>query len=185
MNSSPDDESLNPAERELEGAMGHLAPVQTSLDAQSIWALSIARRNARSVWFWRATSSALAACLVVAIWAKRPTHPSPREHIVYIHDQQPMSTQPSPAPAALVFFPDADRQILRAYSESENYLDVRQNVMRRGLRALTPIHVPVDSRSSRPSAPPDTTSSIDRAIQPPTDGPVNQFFDLLNKGSQL
>ena len=185
MNSSSDDESLSPAERELERAMGDLAPVQTSLDAQSIWAASIALRHARSVWFWRATSAALAACLVVAIWAKWPTHPSPRERIVYVHDQQPMSTQPSPAPAELVFFPDAERQSLSAYSDNENYLDVRQNVLRRGLQALTPVRVPADSSSARPSAPPDTTSSVDRAIQPAAGGPVHQFFDLLNKGSQL
>src|SRR5690349_20599747 len=103
---SLDEDDLNPAEKEFERALSCLPAAQTSLDSQTIWAMSVARHDSRRLWFWRATSAALAACLAVAIWAKWPTHPSPRERIVYIHDQQPKSTQSSPAPTALVFFPD-------------------------------------------------------------------------------
>jgi hypothetical protein len=180
-----DQTKLDAAEQEFERTLGQLSAAQPSVDAQSIWAISIARRYARIVWFWRATSGALAACLLVAMWARPPAHESPRERIVYVHDQQPISAQPPAAPTALAFFPDTGRQNLWAESDNENYLDVRQDVMRRGLRALTPIRLPLDSNSTRPLTHADPPPAIDRAIQPSTDGPVQQFFDLLNKGSQL
>ena len=185
MSTENDQPKLDPAEQEFERTLSRLAAAQPSLDAQSIWAMSIARRHARSVWFWRATSAALAACLVVAIWAKWPMHEPPHERIVYVHDQQPISTQPSAAPTAFVSFPDSGRQNSSADPDNESYLDVRQNVMQRGLRALTPVHLPVDSKPERRSTHADAPPAIDRAIQPASDGPVHQFFDLLNKGSQL
>jgi hypothetical protein len=180
-----DKNDLDPAEQEFEHGLLRLSPVQTSLDPQAIWALSLSRRESHRLWFWRATSAVLAASLLLVLWARRPSSAPPQTRLVYVHDQQPTSSEPSVAPTALVFSAQADRQNLWADSNNQNYLDVRQDVLRRGLRALTPIRLPVDSASSRPSTPPDSTSNFDRAIAPATAGPVRQFFDLLNKGSQL
>ena len=61
--------SLNPADRELEAALARLRPARPAFDASSILGRRLESSRRRLV-IWRTASAALAACLVVSLFAR-------------------------------------------------------------------------------------------------------------------
>ena len=202
MNEPFDDNRLNPAEKEFERALSDLPAAQTSLDPQAIWAMSISRRDSHRLWFWRITSASLAASLLIVLWARRPANGPRPPQIVYVHDQQTTLSAQSIRPSAVAAWSEPTTENDFTDEEPDNYLRMRQRVMQKGLNALTLPQFPV-AKSSDSGAPPpserathgrgaratstapEVPADVERAIQPPAAGPVYQFFNVLNQGSQL
>lgn len=125
----PDEDTLTPAQRELEAALGALRPAGPAIDRDRLMfraGRASARRPAR---IWQVASVVLAAGLAVSLWAR----PKPGEtvRIVRVRPDRPGSESviPGPAPAARV--EDARRP-----PADNPYARLCDDVIGRGLDAL-------------------------------------------------
>lgn len=177
-----DEPGLTRDEKELERSLGGLSPIAPAFDAHQLWARDAARREARRVWYWRGVSGALAACLVLALWARRPATP-PQPQIVYVHDQAGEAAQQSPP--MLVWMGEPASERLSGNDSDDNYLSVRLRVLRGGINSLDLPHVSIgrSSESTAPTVRPDLQA--DRPAKRAPAGPFDRFFNLIDKGTQL
>jgi len=118
------DNGMTPLERELEAALGGLAPAQTNISRDQVMfcaGRASARRRNR---LWQGLSSTLAVLLLVSIVSRpKPASQEPRSEIV-VHS---MPSPPS-RPAATV---DEDRA-----EAFRHYVRIRRAVLDRGVEAI-------------------------------------------------
>jgi hypothetical protein len=174
----PDIQDLSRQEREFEQDLSALIPLKPRFDAQQIWVTAIARKEHRRVWFWRGVSGALAASLLVTLWARNPASPPPS------HEQYSrQSKTPSIAPAHAIetsVIPDSPVDLPPAAS-SDSYFLMRQRVLQAGLGP-----VPHDIRGPELGIAHGSIVPVelDRAVDF-QGNPLVHFFNLLGKGVQL
>ena len=142
------DNGMTPLERELEAALGGLAPARSNVSRDQVMfcagRASIRRRNR----LWQGLSSTLAALLLVSIVSRpRPASLAPRPETI-VHN----SPSPSSRPAATV-----DESRAEAFRQ---YVRTRRAVLDRGVDAL-----PTSSElRDRSFDPPLTRENLDELL---------------------
>ncbi len=119
---------IDPADRELELALGDLKPASPTITAMSVLEKSLqmaeqARRIARlQTWIWRA-GTAIAATLALVAWLRTTPMPTERVVIKVVHEDR----------ASAASAHDSRRDVSQ---EARAYLILRQQVLKDGLAAL-------------------------------------------------
>jgi hypothetical protein len=124
----PNEDHLNPAERELEEALGRLTPAAAGIDRDTLHFRAGLAAGRRRCWRWQAsalTMSGVAAMAFVGLLWPRPTAlvetpRAPQPEMVLVAQPTPHAVPP-PIQARLV---------------EARYLGLRQAILERGLDAL-------------------------------------------------
>ena len=136
-----DEGTLTPTERQLEAALGALAPARAGIDRDALMFRAGRASSRRGTHAWRATTLVLAAALVVSLLER----PGRRvvERIVRVEVEKPA---PSPAPTA---GPGAQpptvevRLDLAQWEARARYVELLNRVARQGPSALPRPRAPV------------------------------------------
>lgn len=153
------DERLNPAEEELEQALGQLRPAGTALDANQLMFQAGQRYARRGNRFWQMAAGVLMVLLATSMILQPP--PRTVEKIVYVPLEEPARPRPAPAPR---YADDSDRDHNNPLAEG-SYLRIQQAVLKHGLDALP------QSTGLAAASPPRTLKDL-------LGRPLDEEFDL-------
>lgn len=124
----PHNENLNPAQRELEAALARLTPAASGLDHDDLLyraGQASVRRRCRA---WQFSTAGITLLFVgLLIWQPRTT---PGERIVYV------PVQPAPAAKLAQSESSTPARPIEARAVEASYLQLREQVLRRGVDAL-------------------------------------------------
>ena len=127
----PPEESLTPAERELESALAGLAPAAPAIDRDALMFQAGRAAARRGGLLWKAASAALAACLAVSL-VPRP-QPEPTVRAVYL----PAPAKPGRAAAGEVSPPEAPpAAAARIHLPAGSYAKLCMDVVDHGVDVL-------------------------------------------------
>ncbi|MBN1341325.1 MAG: hypothetical protein JXQ73_01520 [Phycisphaerae bacterium] len=152
-----DQESLTPSERELAAALGALRPADTRIDRDRLMYQAGRSSTAGRTRLWQSTTACLAALLAGSLLLRPAT--TTRDALP-VTAQSPTSPKPSP-PDRVVLLTSSD---LSTRTDAR-YLILRNDVLARGLSALTSDEPPTSSPSSRASGPPAEKSNWNGAVK--------------------
>jgi len=176
---------LNDEEREFEQMVTRLAPPAPGFNAGEIWMNALARRQRRQLGFWRIAAGGLAACLVAALWLG-PAQPTfvpvrvVRSLTVAAHVNDDLTVKDFAVPLR----PLGGRG---AGDDDDSYMNLRQRVMLRGLSALnvSPQRIGVAASVSTQEPRIEPLPRVEPVVTPAAAGPIDRFFNLLQKGPAL
>ena len=134
----PNEETLTPAERELQEALGTLQPAAAGIDRDGLMFRAGRASVRRALRPWQAASVVLAACLAISLWAR----PKRTETVRIVRAPLRQRLRKPPAPPGRAQLAAAER--VPAPPPDDPSARLCEDVLRRGLDAL-----PTEARSSR------------------------------------